>query len=202
MYKCVEDDGKFFCMSDKEDEPNIPCASENDAQSLVIFLNTQIGTVENMIGYIEKLEMDLLSISRNIAHIVSKQYAFRDHQRFSYFYNEQDEIYELVDKYGEFGPWASLAEADLQYLTQFMNRLQFEKEDLEVELGHAKEELNNFKGLPQAHLMHDLTQDIFEINNIIGFFVENDLEPERVKYESKSVKEILERLLKVMEGYE
>ena len=202
MYECVEDDGKFFCMSDKEDEPNIPCASENDAQSLVIFLNTQIGTVENMIDYIGNLEMDLLSISRNIAHIVSKQYSFRDHQRFSYFYNEQDEIYELVDKYGEFGPWASLVEADLQYLTQFMNRLQFEKEDLEVELDRAKEELNNFKGVPQAHLMHDLTQDIFEINNIIGFFVENDLEPERVEYESKSVKEILERLLKVMEGYE
>ena len=83
-----------------------------------------------------------------------------------------------------------------------MNRLQFEKEDLEVELDHAKEELNNFKGLPQAHLMHDLTQDIFEINNIIGFFIENDLEPECVEYESESVKEILERLLKVMEGYE
>lgn len=202
MYKCVEDDGKFFCISDKEDEPNIPCASENDAQSLVIFLNTQIGTVENMINYIGNLEMDLLSISRNISHIISKQYGFRDCQRFSYFHNEQDGIYELVDKHGEFGPWASLVEADLQYLIEFMNRLQFEKEDLEVELDHTREELNTFKGLPQAHLLHDLTQDIFEINNIIGFFVENDLEPECVEYESESVKKILERLLKVMEGYE
>lgn len=202
MYKCIEDDGKFFCMSDKENEPNIPCPSENDAQSLAVFLNTQIGTVENMTDYIAHLEMDLLSISRNIAHIVSKQYGFRDCKRFSYFHNEQDGIYELVDKHGEFGPWASLVEADLQYLIEFMNRQQFEKEDLQVELDHAREELNIFKGLPQAHLMHDLTQDIFEINNIIGFFVENDLEPECVEYESESVKEILERLLKVMEGYE
>lgn len=201
MYKCIEDNG-FFCVSDKENEPNIPCLSENDAENLATFLNTQIGTVENMTGYIANLETDLLSVSRSIAHIVTKQYGYRDHKRFSYIHNEKDDIYELVDKKGEFGPWASLSEHDMKYLIDFMNRLQFEKEDLEVDLIHAEEELNNFKGLPQAHLMHDLTQDIFAINNIIGFFVENNLEPECVEVESESIKEILNRLLIVMEDYD
>ena len=48
--------------------------------------------------------------------------------------------------------------------------------------------------------MRGLTEEMFEMNNISGVFVENDLEPERGEYESKSVKESLERLLKVMEG--
>lgn len=201
MYKCIEDNG-FYCISDQDGEPTIPCISKNDAENLCNILNEKNNTINDISDYAADLENDLLGASRHISHLIQKRYGLRDCRRFSYIHNDKDDIYEAVDSLGQFGPWASLVEPDMQYLMDFMNQLWFEKTDLEVELEHKQEEINHLRGLPDAHLLHDLTEDIYVINNIIGFFIENGIEEECVEYESEEVKAILNRLQKVAADYD
>lgn len=193
---------QYWVYNDENGEPITPFKSENEAQSLCDFINNKIQSEQDAYDYAASLESDLLQASRNISRLVAKQFGKRDCRRFSYRWNEEEQWFDLVDYEGCFGPWASLSEEDIAYLVNFLNQMHFEQEDLKADLYCKEHEIHDLQGLPHLTFMHDVNEDIHTIGNILGYFINNEIECECVEYETQVIKDCLERLLKVMERYD
>ena len=151
---------------------------------------------------INKMNSDLIEVSlyasklsRHASHLVKKYNGTNNCLRFRYIFDEEEEVYSLIDERGEFGPWFSFSEHDIDELTKFLNYLHSLYEDVCAELDHKEEEIRILTESPAACCMDNSVFEIIsEINRIFTLILLKGQISENVELEKDHLKIILNAL--------